>query len=179
MTWRGVCATGVVISWLAVAGTGCRQDRRYRPNYDSTREGREVVAVYIGARWCGPCQEKPLKQAVDRMKLLLAEQAESKGRPFSIIGVATDASVKDGLAFLAECGEFDEVSVGKGWHNALFTEHVSGIDRRYVALPQVIVFEQEISEGHPKVGTARYLARHVGTKTIQAWVAKGAPLEGW
>ena len=175
----GVSA-GLVIG-LSLAASGCHQDRRYEPNYDSTREGRQVVAVYIGAKWCGPCQETALKQAVERMKLLLAEQAESKGRPFSVIGVAMDPSVKDGLAFLAECGEFDEVSAGRHWHNSLFGQHVYGVDSRFNALPQVIVFEQEVSEGRPglKMGAPRYLARYLGTKTIQAWVEKGAPLEGW
>ena len=179
--WRGVCAAGIAITSLVVVVTGCRQDRRYEPNYDSTREGREVVAVYIGAKSCGPCQEESLKQAVERMKVLLAEQAESKGRPFSIIGVATDASVKDGLTFLAGCGEFDEVSAGRGWHNSLFGQHVSGVDSRFGALPQVIVFEQEVSEGRPglKIGAARYLARHLGTTGIRAWVDRGARLEGW
>src|SRR5688500_6007823 len=102
LSWRGACAAGIVITSLVAVGTGCRQDRGYQPNYDSTREGRQVVAVYIGGKWCGPCQETALKQAVERMKPLLAKQAESKGRPFSVIGVATDASVKDGLAYLAE-----------------------------------------------------------------------------
>ena len=115
------------------------------------------------------------------MKVLLAEQAESRGLPFSIIGVATDESVKDGLAFLAECGEFDEISVGRAWHNSLFAQHVWGVDGRYGVLPQVIVFEHDVSEGAPglKLGAARYLARHSGAKVIPAWVEKGAQLEGW
>jgi hypothetical protein len=180
VAWRGVPAAAVV-TWLAVAASGCQQDRRYEPNYDSTRAGRELVAVYIGARSCGPCQEKPLKQAVERMKILLTEQAESKGRRFSVIGVATDASVSDGLAFLAECGEFDEVSAGRDLHNSLFSQHVWGVDGRWGVVPQVIVFEQEVSEGSPglKIGAARYLARHYGAKAIPAWVEKGARLEGW
>ncbi len=178
---RAACVVAAVVIGLSLAASGCRQEARYEPNYDSTREGLQVVAVYIGARWCGPCQETALKQAVERMKPLLAKQAESKGRPFSIIGVATDPSVKEGLAYLAECGKFDEVSVGRFFHNSLFTQHVWGVDSRYQAVPQVIVFEQQVSEASPglKMGAPRYLARHSGAKTIQAWVEKGAPLEPW
>ncbi|MDZ7715066.1 MAG: thioredoxin family protein [Balneolaceae bacterium] len=74
---------------------------RYGPDYYSISpdSDSELVLVYIGASWCGPCHEPVLKKALEEIKVTLAQRAQKEGKVFSVIGIANDQSVQKGWDF--------------------------------------------------------------------------------
>ena len=159
--------------------------QEYAPAYERGADiasGPEVVLVYFGASTCGPCRTSEFKAALERAKVLLAERAAQDGKTFSVIGVALDYNVEDGLAFLAESGRFDELVVGRNWFNSAALTHVwrpEGLKARPQGLPGIMVFERDLSMGEAGIaaGDPEYLVELVGGEAIPAWVEAGAPSE--
>jgi len=141
-------------------------------------EGRQMVAVYIGATSCVPCHRPELKAAIIRMKSLLLDQATEAGRSFAVIGVALDWAVAEGIAFLAPLGELDEAIVGSNWVNTGAIHFVWQDTTSSAGIPQVVILERSVQAGGSgiEVGPERILRRLVGAETIEQWVAQGAPV---
>ena len=141
-------------------------------------QGREIVAVYIGATTCAPCMSPEVKSAVQRMKGLMAAQAKQTGAAFSIIGASTDWSVTAGAAFLEPNGPFDQIVVGGNWTNLAVERFIWQDSTSRSGMPQVVVYERTVVPGARgiKFSEPRLLRRIVGGDSIPAWVAAGAPI---
>ena len=141
-------------------------------------KGKELVAVYVGAKSCGPCLLPATKAAIAQMKTLLSDYAMKHGYAFSAVGVSTDWSTADGIAFLNDNGPFDQLVVGGNWTN-LAVEHYIWRDTNAVpAMPQVIVLERTVTPGERIEFTApRVLHRVFGAEEIPKWVSAGAPIQ--
>ena len=61
----------------------------YEPSY-KLPNGRQILAIYIGGQNCGACHSPAVKDAVARMKTMVAAQAQKSGASFATIGVAQD-----------------------------------------------------------------------------------------
>jgi len=47
------------------------------------------------------------------------------------IGVSTDWSISEGIAFLQDAGEWSEIVVGNNWYNSAVIEHVWGVKESF------------------------------------------------
>ena len=160
----------VALSVAAVPGFAQTADRDL-PN------GKELIAVYVGAKTCGPCLQPATKSAIVHMKELLSALAAAHGYAFSAVGVSTDWSTAEGIAFLRDNGPFDQIVVGGNWTN-LAVEHYIWRDSSAVpAMPQVVVLERTVTTGRRMEFSApRVLHRVLGGDEIPKWVNAGAPI---
>lgn len=140
--------------------------------------GRELVAVYIGATSCGPCQWPQVKNAVRAMKPLLAAQAKQRRMGFTAIGAAQDWDLKEGAVFLDPLGAFDQVVIGGNWTNLAVEQFVLRDSVAEMVMPQVVLMERMVQLGtRITVSQPRVLRRITGGADIPAWVAAGAPID--
>jgi len=153
------------------------QDSTYSLRYEIPR-GRELVAVYVSDSDCAWCRSPEFRAALERMKVLLEEQARKAGMTFSVTGVAIDWEVDEGYNFLREAGEFDEVVIGRNWFNIAAIEYLWGDDGTRPAIPQVIVFEREvrIEPMNASFGPRHVLGRYVSDALLE-WIKRGAPVD--
>lgn len=137
----------------------------------------ELTLIYIGADTCSPCHAPSLKQALENVKVKLLKFAESNDLQFSVIGIANDISIDRGLDFLKNSGYFDEIIVGKNFLNTGTVDYIWNNDQTDYEIPQVIVFEREITIGdNISVGPKNYVAKYSGKDEIEEWVKNGAVL---
>jgi len=166
----------LVLSFLFVSTSAAAQAPDYQPSQRLT-DGPELVAVYIGATSCGPCQSPEVKGAVRAMKSLLAAQAKQRGMALTVIGVAEDWDVKRGATFLEPLGAFDQVVIGGNWTNLAVEQFILRDSLAELAMPQIVVVERQVQLGERvTVSGAHVIRRVVGGKAIPAWVAAGAPI---
>jgi hypothetical protein len=79
--------------------------------------GREWQAVFVGDLECWPSNRASLVPAVRRILESFHDDVTAAGDNFSSLGVALDFTQRDGRAFLAKYGEFDETAIGRSWLN--------------------------------------------------------------
>lgn len=140
-------------------------------------KGKELVAVYVGAKSCGPCHLPATKAAIAQMKTLLSAYAAKHGYAFSAVGVSTDWSTADGVAFLNDNGPFDQLVVGGNWTNLAAEHYIWRDDSAEPAMPQVIVLERTVTPGERiAFSSPRVLRRVSGAAEIPKWVNAGAPI---
>ncbi len=145
-------------------------------------QGRQILAVYIGATDCQPCVWPPFKKAVAAMWPLLEAQADSARAGFATLGVAINEDADSGAAMLAPLSQYDEVSLGGYWVNHVADRYIWNDPHGEAAVPQILVIARDInaSEGKSQwsVSNSRVLLRHVGATAVIAWVAAGAHIPG-
>ena len=165
----------IALPTLVLAGS-LRAQTAYVPATELPN-GREIVVVYIGASTCGPCKSPPVKEAVQRMKTLLAAQAKEHGAAFSVVGVSTDWGVAEGAAFLEPNGPFDQIVVGGNWANLGVEQYLWRDNKRRPVEPQILVFERTVKQGDRMTFSDLRLLRQVTAgKDIPEWVRAGAPI---
>ncbi|MBW3630223.1 MAG: hypothetical protein KY464_13105 [Gemmatimonadetes bacterium] len=152
----------------------------YRPAA-VTREGTELVLVYIGSSGCVPSNHEDLPGALEQLKVRLRDRADGGRRGFATVGIARDWVVDEGLAHLRKYGSFDEVMAGRNWMNAGVRRYVWEEIPGEASTPQVLVVERAVGDVAARgiqYGTQgeRLVVRKVGTDEILAWAQQGAPL---
>jgi hypothetical protein len=141
-------------------------------------QGRELVAIYVGATDCRPCHSPEVKKAVIAMKALVAAQAKQRGMAFSAIGVATDWDLNSGVAFLAPLGYFDQLVIGANWTNLAIERFVLSDSVAEMSMPQILLVERTVKVGKRiTVSEPRFIRQVSGSEAIPAWVAAGAPID--
>src|SRR6185436_11834649 len=89
---------GLTLLLLCISSVAA-QEQTYHPK-NKNPNGVELIAIYIGAEFCGPCHDPQLKRAIGRMKAILADRAAKERQSFSVTGVATDWEVEKGIKYL-------------------------------------------------------------------------------
>jgi hypothetical protein len=165
-----------VLFLAGVSGALPAQQPTYVPS-TQLPNGKEIVAIYLGAQSCGPCHFQPVKDGVVRMKELVAAQAKKSGAAFSVIGVANDWDHALAASFLASVGPFDQVVLGGNWTNLAIESFVWRDPQGSPAMPQIIIIERTVATaGRITISEPRVLRRVLGAEEIPAWIAKGAPI---
>ena len=164
---------------LLCVSSAAPQGQTYHPK-NKNPDGVELIAIYIGAEFCGPCHDPELKKAIGRMKTILADRAAKEQRSFSVTGVATDWDVEKGIKYLRSIGPFDEIIVGKSLFNQAASEYIWKDSSVSTVVPQLVLIEREVNykEGRALISAYRVVDRHIGTTEIISWVGKGAPRPG-
>lgn len=175
-------ATSAVVLLAGAAAPARAQataDTAYVPA-EAFPNGREIVAVYFGASWCGPCRKPEMKAAVRRMKVLISNKARQSGESFSAMAVVLDRDFRKGLDFVAPLGQFDEYSFGSDLVSTAAQRYVWGdsASKKNVAVPFVLVFERtiDVHPPHPIVFGADHVLKRIYGDSIPTWVSAGAPI---
>ena len=168
-----------VVCALALANSASlAQAPRYSPT-NANPNGPELVMTYISSSWCIGNRAPGLHEAVDSLKLLLANWAHQHDMTFRAVGVALDWQPDSGLVYLAEFGKFDELNVGSNWFNLSAATFIWGDTSSAPSIPQVLVYRHDISstKNRVTVGKPVLLKRVQGGDQVVAWARSGAPLQ--
>jgi len=151
------------------------QDTTYVPTKEYPN-GRQVVVLYFGAKWCKPCGLPAMKEAILHMKPLAAKQAKDSSAVFSATVVAFDRNLPDALTFVEPLGAFDEYIVGNDITNLAAERFLWGDPLADKAVPTLIVIERTVTTSRKTgivFGPHRVLRRLSGD-SIVPWVSAGA-----
>src|SRR5262245_27191236 len=99
--------------------------------------GKEIVAVYVGAQTCGPCLLPEVKDAVRYMKDKVAVQAFKQKAAFSAVGVAQDWEIRVAAEFLQPLGPWDQTVLGGNWTNLAVEQYMLRDSTARLAMPQI------------------------------------------
>lgn len=153
------------------------QDTTYAPTKDYPN-GRQVVALYFGAKWCKPCGDPAVKSAIVRMKSLVSAQAKDSNAVFSAVIVAFDRSLSDALTFIETNGAFDEYVIGNDITSLAAERFIWGDSLASKGVPQVIVIERTVHTDR-KAGITfgpHKVLRRISGDEIVPWVRSGAAI---
>lgn len=176
----------VLFTTLTVTAAPIRA-QTYTPSYE-TPQGAELVAVFISTSTCtGNAVQWQLDTVIRNLKVDLAKRAKSAGMGFAAVGVATEWSVSDGLAYLLEgktpfdrknFGEWDEVSAGRNWLGVAASQYIWMDSEGQPMVPQLVIIRRTVRPhgGRIVLGPEIVLQRLAGAKSIVTWAAAGAPL---
>ncbi len=153
------------------------QDTSYVPN-KGFPNGRQVMVIYFGARWCEPCDTPEMKAAIRQMKPLLAAQAKDSGATFSAMVAAFDRDLDSGLAFVRPLGAFDEYSFGGEITSLVAERFLWGDSLAMKGVPSLIVFERTVTRAphKPIIFSPPHVLKRAAGDSIVAWVGAGAPI---
>lgn len=160
-------------------GARAEPSESYSPQ-SGFREGRELVMIYFGALSCAPSNHPDLPEAVESIKLRLKEIASADGASFSAVGIALDDRAEQGLKYLKKFGEFDEISSGRAWANALALDYMWGDVPVSAITPQIAVYRRILHSPRTNPRRPRFAATNAefitaaaGTEEIMEWSANG------
>lgn len=167
----------VVLSSCLFVSALSAQAAPYVPSTDLPN-GRQILAIYLGANSCGPCHNPAVKEAVHAMKVLVATQARNTGASFAAIGVANDWDPREAASFLADSGPFDQLVLGGNFTNLAFEQFVWRDPNGKAAMPQIVIVQRTVKPGSTaiSISESRILRRILGIEEIAAWVKQGTPI---
>lgn len=166
----------VAIVTALLAATASAQPQVYTPSAELPN-GRQIVAIYFGADFCGACHNTAVKEAVASMKSLVAAQAKKQGASFAAIGVANDWDPKVAANFIASNGAFDQLVLGGNFTNLAVEQFIWRDAKGRASLPQIVVIERTVkSDVRIDFSEPRFLRRVMGADSIPLWVKQGAPI---
>jgi hypothetical protein len=148
------------------------------------RPGAQLVAYVFGGSRCGFCQKQETKQAFAALRKVLADRHVASGsyQTVSVIGVAVNADLREGLGYLQSIGPdaFDQISTGSGWQNENVIRLMQQQHLSEPALPMVIVVSRYMTAMlaplRMKYGADTVLKVVQGAQAIADWVRMGADL---
>lgn len=151
---------------------------RAMPGGAAAFTGDEIVAIFVGASFCGATSAPDLPQVLEDMRRSLGTRASEEHKRLVTVGVALDVSPDDGLKFLSHYGRFDEVLAGRNWLNTGAIDYIWRDTPGAASLPQLIVLERHVDEGKTSisVGTDHLIRREIGIEEIRNWVKMNTPL---
>jgi hypothetical protein len=112
------------------------------------------------------------------MKASLEQRAAERGIRLVTVGIATDWSPDSGFAYLRGLSTFDEIVVGRGWHNMGVARYIWADSTVPPLEPQVVLLEREVTMPPSRIviSEGRVVRRILGGDDITAWVVEGTPL---
>lgn len=160
------------------------EDRSGRLNVTpQLKSGHQIVAVVLAASWCVGSQGAGFQRNVAEMQDSLGKKAVRDGESLSMLGVALDWSIPDGVAYLGHLGRFDQIMVGGNWLNEGALRYIWRDSAGVPVLPQVVLLDRWIGIANVitarardtstqalSIDSERVVARMLGPKAISDWV---------
>lgn len=115
--------------------------------------------------------------AIRRAHAVIKDRSKNEHLLFSSIGISDTWNTDSGVVQLSEIAKFDEIIVGRNWLNTGVAAYINSFGAQ-AAVPQVIIVTENIdTEKVPHVySSRREVARLVGRRELEEWLASGAPL---
>lgn len=166
-------AAALIFSGAYYATVGARDAREARSTaaYQEI-EGDETMIVFLVSPNCNACNNPKLPEAWDRVVRQVARDAESSGK-LTRTAVVLSATPRAGSEFVGRFGDFDELQLGRKWHNSGALKYVYSDFRGPAVVPQIIVLQRSIRkqpDGSPSISDERVIQRRYGLQEIFSWV---------
>ncbi len=139
-------------------------------NPDAVHVGTEWEAVLVVNSQCIPSSDPRLPSAVRSILQAVYRQAHVQNESMTTVGAVTDLDPRDGLRFLAQFGEFDQVIAGRGYRSMGYdlTRDPNDSDRP-MGTPTLVVRSHTLSvspNGQVAVGHDSIIVALLGTNQI-------------
>lgn len=144
--------------------------------------GRQLTVFVFGGSRCAACSSAEVQSAIRRMRIVMASSHSAAFSSISIVGVAINTDIVEGLDFLKQAGleYFDAISVGLGWLNEDVVRMLWSDSTRRVEVPRVVAVSRILSARIDPVqldfSQDSVLLVVTGRDSLTAWVDAGAPL---
>lgn len=145
-----------------------------RPTY-LTNE-KEIAFIFYGSSYCPAATDASLPDIIQTLIAETREQAHIAGYGFTTIGISNEVNVEDGLAYLKNMGDFDEIALGNGVANRALQFYAWGSldDPLSGATPQIILTKRLYHSSknnssdliYPSIESETILIRKVGVTNI-------------
>ena len=170
-------ATQFIIIFSICTYSTRTEDAAYVPNY-KFRPGKEIVAVYVGSSYCGPCKSPEFKKDLMQMLVRTSHEVRESEANFWALGISVDSDIKVGYEFLKMAVPFDEISVGRSWENSAALRYVLTDEFGGPMVPQVILIEREVGKDASglKIQNEKVLLRLIGPEELKKWLSRNIPL---
>lgn len=99
----------------------------------------ELVLIYLADSRCPFCQNEEIINQIRGIDAELNEISKKMGFGYKKIGISIDWNVNEGLSYLRNIIEFDELIVGGGWSNMGVLRYVYDDFQTQAATPQLII----------------------------------------
>lgn len=153
----------------------------------ASANGRHLIAYVIAASDCGWATQPAVMKAVAGIRSHLTAKYGQAFAQVSVIGVALDEDIGQGMAFLDNVSSgnisttFDQVSVGGSWLNEAVLRFVWRDAIAPAASPQVVVVARWVNTedylaGKITVAADSILVSPVGSAQIIDWITNETPL---
>jgi hypothetical protein len=145
--------------------------------------GRQLTVFVFGGSRCAACSSAEVQSAIRRMRTVMAASHGSAFSSISVVGVAINTDIREGLDFLAQAGleHFDAISVGLGWRNEDVVRMLWSDSTRRVEVPRVVAVSRSLAARIDPVqldfSRDSVLLVVTGRDSLAAWVDAGAPLK--
>lgn len=192
--------SGMAISYVAVSAITPQGREARMAVVDSTAPGKppvnpfassngsNLVALVITASNCGWSSQPRTVEGLGAIRSSLQSAHAGSYARISVIGVALDDTVANGLKFLSQIrrgnvgSAFDQVVVGGSWLNEEIVRYVWMAKAAEASTPQVVLLERRIdtrdylSASRIAVASDTHVQNVVGSAAILRWLADGVPL---
>lgn len=165
-----LAGTALLILWWLLP-----RDANSQPlprNHLRVRSGQEWQLIVIGNSHCVPSSSESLRAAVRQIANSLALQATAARDGFTTLGVATDDIQADGIGWLRNIGEFDEISVGRQWLNQFVLKYMPTSPGSVTGTPTILLVSRKVtvtSAGGYLVEDEKIAARLTGLESIVSY----------
>jgi hypothetical protein len=167
---------GVGEAVTARRGEGQRSDAGSRAR---VTVGHETILVLIGSSVCTFSKTQAVRDAFAHIVSQVRQQLRAaQDSMFSVVGVAVDWRAEDGLQYLRQFKQLDEVMAGRSWLGTGVDRYVREFNGDF-RVPQILLLEREIAAPNAHTLTVtneRVVLRLQGTAAVMAWAQAGAPI---
>lgn len=155
----------------------------------ASANGTHLIAYVVTASDCGWSTQPGVMAAIRTMRTKLQSVHGASYAQVSVVGVALDKNLDEGLRFLSSVGNgtageiFDQVIVGGSWLNEQIVRFVWREGVTIAASPQVLIIERPVntesylSNWTIGVQDDTVVTSKLGSDEIVSWINRGVPLE--
>lgn len=181
--WQQHRGSGATVSRADSAGA------RSLVNPFASANGMHLIAFVVTASDCGWSTQTKTMEAVGSIRSKLRSAHGGSYAQITVIGVALDEDLDEGLRFLSDIGKgalsgaFDQIIVGGSWLNEQVVRFVWREHIIEAASPQIVVLERPVNtEAYLASSTIgvqndRILTNPTGSAQIVQWIKDGVALD--
>jgi hypothetical protein len=128
------------------------------------------------------CRAADVKAAIGALRGTLARAYEGRYASITVVGVAINTDLREGLAYLNSIGldHFDEITTGRGWQNGEVIRWIQRGQAAPAAVPLIVVVTRTMTASIAPLAIVyspdSVLAVVQGRAALVEWIQTNAPL---
>lgn len=135
----------------------------------------EIALIFIGCSKCPAANEEKLIEVFSEISNMLQQYALERDLGYLSLGLSNETNVEQGLNYLQDFYNFDEISLGNGMGNNSFQRYIwdNFTSTKDSATPQVMITKRIYQEGsdqrtstHPRIIDEVVLVKKIGLQEI-------------
>jgi hypothetical protein len=168
--------TDVLSAQASTAQSRQRQPTSARALPALNRSTPELVILAFTSSACGWAQRDSFKLELDRLTSVAREYARTQAVPLTVVrsAAALDNDPELGLQAIRRLGEFDEISIGRGWLNSHAIAYSWRDEPGRIGSPSVLLISRVVTPRQQSIAISAdsVVDRGLGVKGITEMIAR-------